>query len=81
MNNAAKLIVTDKGDPSVGIWECSWIVEAPFTEKQAIEYSKSNDKDDKETLEFFRSKIVELYKEYSEGRIIAEYEFEVLKDH
>lgn len=66
-----KLIVTDKGDPSVGIFETSWEIDAPL---QSTE--------DSESLEFFRSEIIKLYKEFSEGKIIAEYDHELkFKDH
>ena len=62
-----KLIVQDKGDPSVGIFECSWEVECPFSQKDA----------EPETLEFFREEIRKLYQEFAEGRIVCEYDFEI----
>lgn len=61
-----KCYITDKGDPSVGIWELHWELECPF------------DKDaDYDCREFFRDKIKELYKEFSEGKILVEFEDEL----
>lgn len=59
-------LITDRGDPSVGIMEKSWEIECPF-------YSDA----DKEEVEHFRTKIKELYSEYSEGRIVVEFNFEL----
>ena len=58
-----KLIVKDCGDRSVGINDIYWDVDCPF-----------DDKDDKETLEFFRESIINLYAEFAEGRITADFE-------
>jgi hypothetical protein len=62
-----KLIVTDAGDPSVGIYAVSWEVECP------MEF----DKNDKEELEFFRDAILAIYKEYCNGNCYGEYDFEI----
>lgn len=61
-----KLHVTDKGDPSVGIFDKSWEVECPLT--------KRCDSDD---LDFFREKIVAIYSEFAFGRVTATYDFEI----
>jgi hypothetical protein len=60
------LIVTLHGDESVGIWSAVFIIECPF-EKEDIE---------PEDLEFFRNKIKELYEQYNDMGIRAEYDFE-----
>ena len=64
--NSVKLIITDRGDPSVGLFPQSWEVDVP--------HLFENDKD---SLEFFREKIIEAYKDFCEGRCIAEYDFEL----
>ena len=63
---AIKLIVTDNGDSSVGIYPQSWQLETPLC-----------DANDKDCLEYFREAISKLYTEFSEGRIRAEYDFEL----
>ena len=69
-----KLIVTDKGDPSVGIYPMDWIIETPFNDDW---------KEETDQLEYFREVIKALYREFAEGRIEAEYDFELrnFKDH
>ena len=61
-----KLYITDRGDPSVGIFPIGWSVDCPFDEKT-----------EPETLEFFREQIKGIYREFAEGRIVAEYDFEL----
>lgn len=58
----AKLIVIDKGDPSVGIFEHSFEIDCPFF--------TNAEQDD---LDFFREQMIKMYQEYSEGKIIAYY--------
>jgi hypothetical protein len=60
-----KLIITDKGDPSVGIFPMSWTIECPFLSDM-----------DLEGRDWFREQIIKAYSEFIEGRIIAEYEDE-----
>ena len=67
-----KLIITDKGDPSVGIIEISWVVEVPFYIDP-----KNLSIDDKENLDFFRNKIRKVYSEFCDGRISLDYDFEL----
>lgn len=62
-----ELVVYDAGDPSVGIFPCSWTVMCPFCK----------DNTDKEELEFFRKAVLDLYKEFAEGRLTADYNFEL----
>lgn len=67
-----KLIITDRGDPSVGIMEQSWVVDFPFVldpEKITTE--------DKLELELFRKEITSIYSDYCQGKCIAEYDFEL----
>jgi hypothetical protein len=70
-----KLIVTDLGDLSVGIFVCSWSIEIPIY----IPDTKNISESEKEDLEFFRSKMIETYKEFANGRIVAEFDFEIME--
>lgn len=65
----AKLIITDKGDMSVGIFPTSWEIECPFSEKDGI--------DDTEMLEGFRADIIIAYGHFCSGRCVCEYDFEM----
>lgn len=67
----AMLYVTDKADPSVGLFPCGWDVPAPFTKKEV-----KNCAVDKELIEFFRTEIIKVYQEYAQGQVVAEYDFE-----
>lgn len=67
-----KLIITDKGDPSVGIFEQSWVVDFPF----AVDPEKITP-EDKLELEHFREQIRSIYSDYIENSCIAEYDFEL----
>lgn len=60
------LHIEDKGDPSVGIWPTSWCVQAPFDEKM-----------DDENKKWFKERIKEIYYEFSEGKLILEYDYEL----
>lgn len=62
------ILVTDAGDPSVGIYPRSWMVEVPF----AI------DLNDKEMLDDFRAGIERLYNDFCDGRCRVEYDFELM---
>lgn len=66
------LIVWDQGDPSVGIYPQAWTVVAPFSRKDAM--------NDGELREGFRKEIEAVYKEYAEGRVMADYDFETDKE-
>lgn len=70
---SAKLIVTDKGDSSVGIFPQEWIVDSPFSDN----LSKEEIKEASDDLEFFRKSIIDVYKEYAQGKITADYDFEI----
>jgi len=65
-----KLYITDLGDPSVGIFAMTWILDCPF------EY----DKEEIENMEQFRIDQLKIYNDYSEGHLIADYDFECYKD-
>ena len=65
-----KLYVDDNGDPSVGIFSQTWVIECPF------EY----DENDTQNMEQFRIDIIRIYSEYAEGKITADYDFECYKD-
>lgn len=62
--NPMKLYVTDQGDRTVGIWEQTWVIECPFNKNDI----------DEDNLEWFRSEIERLYKEFCDGRIECGYE-------
>lgn len=68
-----KLILTDKGDPSVGIFETTWEVDVPLQDfkdaKMELDYVQE--------LQFFKESIKKVYEEFAEGRIIAHYDFEI----
>jgi len=69
-----KAIITDLGDSSVGIPQTSWEVECPFN-------TDSIDANDKETLDWFRNKLKELYEDFAEGRLMVEFDFEMENNH
>lgn len=71
----AILYVTDNGDPSVGILECGWEVQAPFTKKEVKVGAV-----DKESVEFFRNETINIYKEFAQGQVTAIYNFELKKN-
>lgn len=56
-----KFTVVDLGDPSVGIFSAFYHVEAPF----------NADDVEPETIEWFRSKLAELYAEFADGKIVV----------
>lgn len=60
-----KLYITDKGDETVGVFGQTWTIEAPF------EYEAESD-----DCEWFRENILEIYKEFAFGAIVAVYDFE-----
>ena len=68
-----KLYMDDSGDWSVGIMPEQWVVETPIY----IEDDKSITDDEKEDLEWFRSQMLQSYKEYSQCRLTATYDFEL----
>lgn len=61
-----KAIVTDKGDPSVGIYECGWVVECPFYKDEDVEVK-----------EFFRQSLIKLYSEFADGRVLVDFDYEM----
>lgn len=71
-NQVKKLVITDHGDSSVGIFPCSWEIDVPIYIPDYKEMSNSN----KEDLEFFRKGMIEVYKEFCDGRISAEFDYE-----
>lgn len=64
------LYVVDKGDSSVGICEIEYAIVCPFDK---------NDVDDKE-LDYFRYEIIDLYQQYTDTKIIADYNHELIND-
>ncbi len=62
-----KLIVKDFGDRSVGLREKSWEVDVPFEKVDS----------DIQDLTVFRKDIEALYRNYADGRVVAEYDFEL----
>ena len=71
-----KLHIHDAGDPSVGIFPTGWEVDVPIYIPNSEELSYG----DEENLEFFKSKMLEIYKEFAEGRLTAMYDFELKND-
>ncbi len=69
-----KLIITDQGDSSVGIFPRSWDIDAPFEE---VTDPKALSVSDIEEMDLFRKDMTNIYKEYCEGRISASYDFEL----
>ena len=57
------LVVTDLGDPSVGIRSTEWQIECPFVPE---------DVDDEERHEFAKV-IGKIYEDYSEGKMLLYY--------
>lgn len=72
-NNECYLIVTDAGDPSVGIFPASWSIQCPFTKEDA--------KSDVEMRETFLTQVVGIYTEFCDGRISADYDFIIIQDN
>ena len=64
------LYVCDKGDYSVGINEIEYAIVCPFNK---------NDVDDKE-LDYFRYEIIDLFQQYTDTKIIADYNHELIND-
>jgi len=62
-----KLIITDYGDPSVGIFSSTYEITCPF---------EKDDTDDGD-LDIFRSDGLRLYEGFAQGKLVAEYDFEV----
>lgn len=56
------LIITDQGDPSVGIFPQSWEIECPFWSDE-----------ENDTKEWFLDQAVLLYREFCDGKCTAEY--------
>jgi hypothetical protein len=65
----AQLFITDLGDPSVGIFTQTWIIDTPLSQT-----------DDYEDLNSFKEIMVGLYSDYADGKVIGEYDFENLPD-
>ena len=65
-----KLYVTDLGDPSVGVFRETYEIDCPFYRDYASE----------EDLNFFKERIKIIYNEFSESRLVLEYDFEKIND-
>ncbi len=62
------LIITDCGDPSVGIFETTHKVECPFNlNLNGEEYI------DKKSVDYFQHEISSIYLEFSQGKITSKY--------
>jgi hypothetical protein len=64
-----KLIITDFGDPSVGIFSSTYEIPCPF-----------DDDADIDALVFFKDEIKKIYSEYADGKIVAEYDRDKFRD-
>lgn len=62
----AKLIITDTGDESVGIFPELYIVECPFRAETLSTFDK----------EWFREAMITVYTELAFSRVTARYDFE-----
>ena len=60
--------VIELGDPSVGLSDVQYKVDCPF----------NLDDVDKESLEYFRERIKALYREFSDQKVTAIYDFETI---
>lgn len=69
MTKPTVLIVEDRGDPSVGIFSQSFQIPCPFFKNDV----------EPDALEYFRDKIEELYGEFTERRVICQYDFECME--
>lgn len=67
-----KLIVIDKGDPKVGIHEAQYEIQTPFSNHDSGELYTTS----KEEIDYFKNEIINLYKSFANGRVIALYDFE-----
>lgn len=74
MKKSVKLFITDGGDPSVGIFPCSWEIEVPFYVGDTEKYNYKREKESE--LKIFKDAICELYKDYCDGRLSAYFDFE-----
>lgn len=59
-----KIIIEDLGDPTVGIFSRTFIVECPFELGDV----------DAEEMKAFKDDVLEIYKDYADGNIIALYD-------
>jgi len=62
-----KLIITDHGDTTVGIFPQSWAIECPFEKSEC----------QPEDLEDFREQVQTVYSPYCEGKMWSAYDFEL----
>jgi hypothetical protein len=65
-----KCIITDNGDPSVGIFPQTWYLWCPFTMEDV----------DEDDLTFFKKDVHMLYSPFAEGRLDVYYDFETEGD-
>ena len=71
-----QLFVTDHGDPSVGIPELTWVIDCPVF----INNDHNISEDELEALEYFRKGMIEVFKEFTDGKLTADYDFETILD-
>ena len=62
-SSSVSLAITDKGDPSVGIFSQTWVIPCPFNSL----------KDDPELCEWFKEEQCRIYQEFTEFYIEAEF--------
>jgi hypothetical protein len=60
------LIISDQGDEAVGIFSCSYTIETPM-----------HCNDDKDEIEAFRALAIDLFRQFTSGRITAIFEWEL----
>lgn len=71
-----QLFVTDLGDINVGIPELTYVVDVPIL----INNLNSITEEEMEKLEKFRRAVLSVYDQYSEGQVLADYDFETIID-
>ena len=72
-----KLYVTDQADPSVRMRQITWEIEVPIY----VPDIKNMDTYERESLNDFKNMIIEVYKEFSDGKVIADYDYELAELH
>jgi hypothetical protein len=65
-----KLYLTDLADPSVGMSQRTWEIDCPF---DVIEPYP----EDIELGDWFKEQMINIYKEFADGKLLAEYDFEL----
>ena len=68
-----KLIITDWGDPSVGVFENTMEIDCPFERERDDFFGEYQLTEPQE----FKEQMLNIYKEYANGKLTAAYDFEL----